>query len=265
MLHREPAAGSRESALYFVGNQQHPLRIAQFAQSTQELRRRDVEPAFALHRLDDDRRDARGIDVGLEQPLDAGERVVDARAVQIDRKRRVVDLGRKRTEAGLVRRHFAGERHREHRASVKRARKRDDAAAAGRCARDLDRVFDCLCARRKEDGLFGERARCQAIHLFGQLDVSGIRHHLPASMREPRKLCFDGADDFGMAMPGVEHADAAGEIDVALAFHVPDLGILGARRKYLRHHADAARGCLLLAALPLLVEIQSIHDGLEPG
>ena len=63
-----------------------------------------------------------------------------------------------------------------------------------------------------------------------------------------------------MAVPGVEDADAAGEIDIALTFHVPDLGILGARREYLRHHADAARGRLLLAALPLLVEIQSIHD-----
>ena len=84
-------------------------------------------------------------------------------------------------------------------------------------------------------------------------------------MREPRKLCFDGADDFGMAVPGIEHADAAGEIDVALAFHVPDLGVLGARRKYLRHHADAARGRLRLAVLPLLIEIQSFHDAASLG
>ncbi len=29
-------------------------------------------------------------------------------------------------------------------------------------------------------------------------------------------------------MTGIEHADAAGKVDIALAFHVPHLGVLGA-------------------------------------
>ena len=60
-------------------------------------------------------------------------------------------------------------------------------------------------------------------------------------------------------MPGVEHADATGEVDVALPLDVPDLGILGAGGEDLRQHADAARCRVLLPALPLGVQAHSVH------
>ena len=72
VLHREAASGPRESALDLVGDQQHPMLVAQLAQPSQQLRRRDIEAALALHRFDDDRGNALGrIDVSLEQAIDA--------------------------------------------------------------------------------------------------------------------------------------------------------------------------------------------------
>ena len=44
-----------------------------------------------------------------------------------------------------------------------------------------------------------------------------------------------------MAMAGVEHRDAAGKIDVALAFDVPQLGVGGAFCVYGQGIGDPAR------------------------
>ena len=48
-------------------------------------------------------------------------------------------------------------------------------------------------------------------------------------------------DHLGMAVAGVEHGDAAGEVDVAVAVDVPELGTFGALGKDRIGGADAAR------------------------
>jgi hypothetical protein len=48
-------------------------------------------------------------------------------------------------------------------------------------------------------------------------------------------------DHVRVAVAGVEHCDAASEVDVALAFHVPDFGVVGTRGKDLVRVAHAAR------------------------
>jgi hypothetical protein len=60
-------ARAREAGLNFVGDEQDAVPVTERAQAAEEFWRRDVEPAFALHWLDDDRRDARRIDISLEQ------------------------------------------------------------------------------------------------------------------------------------------------------------------------------------------------------
>ena len=59
-------------------------------------------------------------------------------------------------------------------------------------------------------------------------------------MGEAFHLLADRIHDAGMAMAGVDDRDAAAEIDVALALHVPDLGIQRAGRRDGRGVADAA-------------------------
>ena len=150
VLQCEKLAGAREAGLDLVGDQQHAVLVAQLPQPAHERRRGHIETAFPLHGFDDDRGDPLRIDVRLEQPVDRRDGCFDADAVQPDGKRRVIDLGRKRAEPGLVRRDFAGERHRHHRAAVKRSRERDDAAAARRGAGDLHRILDGLRAGGEE-------------------------------------------------------------------------------------------------------------------
>ncbi len=61
------AAGA---ALDLVRDQHDPVAVAQLAQPHHEFLRRDVEAAFALHRLEDDGRDAIRGDVALEDHLE---------------------------------------------------------------------------------------------------------------------------------------------------------------------------------------------------
>ena len=56
-----------------------------------------------------------------------------------------------------------------------------------------------------------------------------------------------------MAMAGIDHRDSTAEIDVTVAFDVPDLGILGACRNDRSTRADAAGDGLGTALDPLLV------------
>ena len=72
MLDREHLAGARDAALHFVGDQHDAVLVAYPAQRAQELGRRHVEAALALHRLDHDGRDRLRIDIAVEQPVEVG-------------------------------------------------------------------------------------------------------------------------------------------------------------------------------------------------
>ncbi len=60
---------------------------------------------------------------------------------------------------------------------------------------------------------------------LGQLDIGLVGQNLETGVGEPVELLFYSSNDMGMAMPGVEHRDTAGEIDVALALDVPDFAV----------------------------------------
>jgi hypothetical protein len=67
-------------------------------------------------------------------------------------------------------------------------------------------------------------------------------------VHQPIELLAHGADDVRVAMAGVEHADAAGEVEVFLAVDVPDAGALravhedGVRVGEAARHVALARG-----------------------
>jgi len=54
-------------------------------------------------------------------------------------------------------------------------------------------------------------------------------------------IAFDGGNDFRMLMAGIDHGNAGGEVDVALAVLAPDLGVLGALGVDGGRVSDAAR------------------------
>ncbi len=153
----------------------------------------------------------------------------------------MVDLGRKRPEAGLVRHDLAGQRHAEHRASVKGARKCDHATSARVAARNLDGVLHGLCARGQENRLLFARTGRQPVQALGQLDIDIVGRDLETGVAESLELALDRGNDLGMIMPGIADCDAHAHVDVAVALDVPDFGIPRLVGKYRRLRADAHR------------------------
>ena len=106
------------------------------------------------------------------------------------------------------------------------AGERDHRRALRVVARDLDRVLDRFGARGQEDRLLGRRARRERVQPLGERDVALVRRHLEAGVGELLELLRDRRLHLRVDVPGVEHRDAAREVDVAPALHVPQLGVL---------------------------------------
>ncbi len=252
VFHREQLAGAAEAGLHLVGDEHDAVLVAQRAQPLHRLGLNDVEATLALDRLEDDCGHARGLDVGLEQQFHRLFRLVEAGAVA--GKRSVIDLGRKGAEAGLVGLHFSGERHGKQAAAVEGAAKGNHPWALGVGAGNLDGVFHRLSAGGEQRGFLGVAAGREGVELFGQADIAFIRHDLIAGVGEVLQLLLQRGDDLGMAMADVHHRDAAGEVDIALAFDVPQLGALGAVGVEAGHHAHAAGRGSGAARLELFIQ-----------
>ena len=153
----------------------------------------------------------------------------------------VVDIGGERPVALLVGNDLAGQRHAHEGAAVEAAAERDDPRPAGKSARDLDRVLDGFGAGRDQHGLGRALDRGKRVQPLGEAHVVFVRRDLEADVTERLKLLLDGGDDFRMLMAGIDHGDAGGEVDIALAVLAPDLGVLGPLGVDRRRMADAAR------------------------
>ena len=241
MLHREELAGAREAGLDFIRDQKDAVVVAKLSEREHEILRHDVEAAFALHRLDDDRGNARRVGRVLEERLQTVEALLGAAAVIEVRELDVVDVRRKGAVALLVGHDLAGQRHAHEGAAVEATGKRDDAGSPRERARNLDGVFDSFGAGRGEHRFRGSGYRCDRVQSLGQADVVLVGRHLKADVTEGFELFFDGCDQARMLMPGVDHGDARAEVDVAFAVLAPDLGVLRGLGENLRDVADAAR------------------------
>ncbi len=88
--------------------------------------------------------------VGREEVLKRAQRLLDVDAVVGNGKGQVIDIGHGRTEAALVGRDLAGQRHGERRAAMEAAGEGDHAGPARGRAGDLDGVLDRFGARRQQ-------------------------------------------------------------------------------------------------------------------
>ena len=82
-----------------------------------------------------------------------------------------------------------------------------------------------LGAGGEEDGARGAGEGGQRVQAFGEFDVGLVGQHLDAGVGEALHLFARRRHDSRVAMAGVQHRDAAGEIDVAGALDVPHLGV----------------------------------------
>ena len=247
MFDGQPASGPGKAALHFVNHQDDAVLVADPPQGLQETRRRDVKAALALYRLDHHGGDPGRIDVAAQQALQPGQRGGFADAVQRVGIRRVVDLGRKRPEAELVRCDLAGQAQRHVGAAVIAAVKADHAGTARVGPGDLDSVFHRLGTGSEKGGFPGVGTRHQRIEPLGHLDIQRIRHNLVAGVRKALHLRLDGSCDLRVQVTAVEDTDAAGKIDVAPALLVPQLGVAGAIGIKITQDRHPARRGLLAA------------------
>src|SRR6266850_1904293 len=101
MVNREHLAGARNAALHFVRDQHDAVLIAESAQGPQEVERRNIETALALHGLDDDGGNRFGIDIRVKQPVYVGKCLFSCNTMIRLWKFGMIDLGWKRSEAAL--------------------------------------------------------------------------------------------------------------------------------------------------------------------
>ena len=157
----------------------------------------------------------------------------------------VVDLRQHRAEAGLVGLHLAGQADAGQRAAVEAAGEGDHRRATRVEAGDLQRVLDRLRTRREEDGFLGACAGGERVECLGECDVTLVGRHLEAGVSQLLQLPRDRGTHPGMHVTGVEHGDAAGEVDVAAALDIPQLGVGGALGVHGERVGDTARDGLL--------------------
>ena len=81
----------------------------------------------------------------------------------------------------------------------------------------------------------------ERVQLLGERDVALVRGHLEAGVGELVQLLRDGGLHLRVHVPGVEHRDAAGEVDVAAPLDVPDLRVAGALGVHRERVGYAAR------------------------
>ena len=96
---------------------------------------------------------------------------------------------------------------------MERALERDHRRAAGVGARELDGVLDRLGAGVEERGLDRPRDRRALDQALGERHVRLVGDDREVGVREAVELLVRRRDDVRMAVPDVEAADAAGEVD----------------------------------------------------
>ena len=153
VLDRPHLPGPPHAGLHLVVDEEDAVLAADLGQPQQVVGRHREEAALSLHRLEHDAGDRRRIDLGLEELLQAGDRVVGRDSTVRVRHRSAVDLGRERPEARLIGLDLGGHRHRQERAAVEGVVEDDDGRPTGCRARDLDGVLVGLGARVDEDRL----------------------------------------------------------------------------------------------------------------
>src|SRR5258708_14404435 len=129
---------------------------------------------------------------------------------------------------------LAGESERHHGAALEGIFEGDDARTLGVSACDFHGVLDSFGTTVDKEGFLWKLARSEFVHALGQADVAFVRRDLDAGVKEAVELVFDSFDHFVAAMAGVGTANAAGEVDVAVAVDVFEPRIFGFGHKHAR-------------------------------
>src|SRR5438552_4783459 len=212
VLESEQLPRASESGLHLVDREERPVAAAQLLRALQVAGWREVD-TVALYWFDDEQRD-----VLASQP------VLERVGVS---ERNMVETGQERAEPfGEVPVAVSGER--AQRQPVKPVLRREDTCATRRAAAELERRFHRLGSRAREEDAREPRRRA-AEQLFGQES----RQQRDTELHRARGLELERLDersaDPRVVPPGVEHPEAAEQVEVPVAFAVEQVLTLRAR------------------------------------
>jgi hypothetical protein len=210
VLSAEPPPGSAHARLDLIDEEERPVIVGELPEPRQKPGRRREDAPFAEHRLNEDR--------GHVGAHGGGGRLEIA----------VVDVRHAwqgRPEALAVFR-VPGDGDGPEGAAVERVFERDDAVAVRLAlgeevaAGELDHRLVGLGAGVAEEGPVKAGHRAE---LLGEAQVLGVVE-VVRDVHEPPRLLGDGRDEAGMSVPERRDGHARGEVEVAAALGVEELG-----------------------------------------
>src|ERR1700741_4850842 len=124
---------------------------------------------------------------------------------------------------------------------MKRVLKTNNGRSARVSARNFYGVFDRFSAAIHENAFLRKRAGNERIEFLRQRNVFFIRRYAETRVNECVELFANGSDHARRAMASVDHADAAGKVEEAIAVHVLENCAFCARGKNRRRVRNATR------------------------
>ena len=109
-------------------------------------------------------------------------------------------------------------------------------------AGDFHRVFHRFRTGGEERGFGLSAHRGKGVDFLRQGDVAFIRHNLVRGVGKLLQLLLYRRDQFRVAMPGIQHRNACGEIDVFVALYVLQRSVFCRLGEEVTHHANPAWG-----------------------
>ena len=225
---REHLSRAAEAGLHFIGDEENAVMIEDLLYFQEVIGRRHDDAAFAHNRLGDEGRDIVGS--GELYDIIDGPGTLPGALLGIIRPIGAVNVRRRRKRnargvgtALLLPRVIAGDAERSKAAAVKAGLQGDEFVLAGIEAGELERALDGLCAAIAKKG-FRESLGGDLRQLFGEVG-DGLRViNVRSAVNEFVHLLFRGSEDVGIAVAGVDDADAGEAVEVLAAGHVGDYG-----------------------------------------
>ncbi len=155
------------------------------------------------------------------------QRIRHADAVQRVGEQCVEHFAGKGSKARFVGHDLAGQAQGQVGAAVVAAGESNHARALGVGAGDFDGVLHRFGASGQQQAFLGKVAGRQAVEAFADFHIGLVSHHLEAGVGVKLQLGLDRVNDGWVQVPGIQHGNAAGKVDVAATLHVPEFGIAG--------------------------------------
>ena len=109
-------------------------------------------------------------------------------------------------------------------------------------ASNFHRVFHRFRAGSEECGFSLPAHWGKGVNFLRQRDVAFVRHNLIRRVGKLLQLLLHRRDQIRVAMPGIQHRNACGEIDVFVALYVLQRGVFSRLGEEVTHHANPAWG-----------------------